>query len=276
MALKASDTLGFTEVSAGRGVTVDVGTDPNGLLGLTGLSDPNVTPVFSNQSASTMDITLDATEDSVEWDVGNDGNYVGDPVWFTLASGGSTRVAARGSDTVTFDATAILQSGGTRKGRITLTRSLAASQADLVREVSGTASSAGRSGKYEFDLQNTGDIDVTIVGVGIRETTNRNAVRVADGGILTADGTQVVSSPIPVDSSQPDQDTRVNLDQNVSLGSGSSRTFEFDKFRTRGGGNGNGGGNPNADMRGADVRVRLYFEDGSAGTVDLCIGGCDF
>lgn len=280
--LAATQTLGFSNVTAGRGVSVDTATDPNALLGLENLSSGGKTPTFTNNAADEMDITLDSPDDATFTVVG--GNQSGSTVTFSLASGASQEVEVDGPDPTTVDIVVDLLDGGTKVGEITLQRDVSVSQASAVREIQGSANSAGNSGKYEFQLENTGDIDVTVVGIGINQTTNQNAQFVSGGGSLfDSDGTELVSDRIPVDSSNPDSDTRRNLDPDLTLNAGNSATLEFNKFRTgkSGGGNGNGngngnGGSANADMRGEDVQITLYFEDGSEGTFDLCIGGCDF
>lgn len=271
----------YTSAVTDRGATAPVADDPNAVLGLEGLRDTSVTPAFTNQSNAAMDVTLSAAESGVEWDLDDDGTYVSDPVTFGLSSGTTRTVAVRGADEVTTNISVAVSSEGTTTGRIDLQRTIDVPQSNVVQEIQGSAKGAGGSGKYEFELENTGGIDVTLVAVGVNETTNPNATVVENGEVLTAAGTQVVSSPIPVDSSQPNQDTRVDFDQDVSLDAGQTKSFEFDRFQTDdsgngNNGNGNGGGGQNATMDGEDVKATFYFSDGSSGVVDLCIGGCDF
>jgi hypothetical protein len=258
----------YTSARAGRSASANVADDPNAVLGLEGLNDTSVTPTFTNQSDATMDITLDAVETGIEWDVGDDGTYEQDPVTFQLSSGAFRDIAVKGANEVTVNITADLTSNGTVTGRIELERVIDVPQSNVVQEIQGSAKAAGNSGKYEFDLENTGDIDVTLVGVGVNETTNPDAASVGKNGILLASGQSVVSTPIPVDSSAPNEDTRVDFDRNVALGAGTTKSFEFDRFLDS---NGN-----NAKMKDEDLRVTFYFSDGSSGVVELCLNGCNF
>ena len=258
----------YTSATAGRSASASVADDPNAVLGLEGLSDTSITPRVTNQSDATMDITLDAVESGIEWDEGDDGSYEPDPVNFQLSSGAFTDVAVKGANEVTVNVIAVLTSSGTETGRIELQRTIDVPQSNVVQEIQGSAKAAGNSGKYEFDLENTGDIDVTLVGVGVNETTNPNATSVGKNGILLVSGQSVVSTSIPVDSSAPNEDTRVDFDQNVALGAGTTKRFEFDRFLDSNG--------KNAKMKDEDIRVTFYFSDGSSGVVELCLSGCDF
>ncbi|WP_227132853.1 hypothetical protein [Halorubellus salinus] len=268
LGLNVLEPEAYTSAVLGRGANVAVADDPNAVLGLEGLTDTSVTPTFTNRSSSTMDVTLDAVESGIEWDVGDDGTYATDPVTFTVASGSTTEVAVKGADEVTADIQAIRASNGTTTGRIELQRVIDVPQSNVVQEIQGSAKAAGNSGKYEFELENTGNVDVSLVAVGVNETTNPDATQVDGGGILLAAGQSVVSSEIPVDSSDPSGDTRVDFDQSVALNAGQTKSFEFDRFRDIDG--------KNAKMKGEDLRVTFYFTDGSAGVVELCLNGCSF
>lgn len=258
----------YTSAVLGRGANAAVTDDPNAVLGMEGLTDTSVTPTFTNRSSATMDVTLDAVETGIEWDLGDDGTYVTDPVTFTLGSGSSTELAVKGADEVTADITAVRSANGTTTGRIELQRVIDVPQSNVVQEIAGSAKAAGNSGKYEFELENTGNVDVSLVGVGVNETTNPNATQVDGSGILIAPGGSVVSNEIPVDSSDPSSVTRVDFDQSVPLNAGQTKSFEFDRFRDSSG--------KNAKMKGADLRVTFYFTDGSSGVVELCLNGCSF
>lgn len=282
LGLNVLEPEAYTSAAVGRGASAAVADDPNAVLGMEGLTDTSVTPTFTNRSSVTMDVALDAVESGIEWDVGDDGTYVTDPVTFTLGSGSSRAVAVRGADEVTANITAVRSANGTTTGRIELQRTIDVPQSNVVQEIQGTAKGPGGSGKYTFELENVGNIDVTLVGVGINETTNPDAIEVRKGKILTAAGTKVVSTPIPVDSTTPNDDTRVDFDSNVALEANQTKTFEFDRFQTAGNGSGNGNGNGNgnsggnADMSSEDVRATFYFSDGSSGVVELCVNGCSF
>lgn len=282
--LGASETLGFSNVTADRGVSIDTAADEDALLGIKNRENPDQTPEFVNNTADEMEITLSNPSESNQGATFNViGGGSGSTVTFSLASGASQEVEIEGPNPTTVDIDADLLDGGTKVGEISLKRDFGTSQASQVKEIQGSANSAGNSGKYGFQLENTGDIDVTIVGIGINQTTNQNAQFVSDGGSLfDSDGTELVSDRIPVDSNNPDSDTRRDLAPDLTLNAGNSATLEFNKFRTgksssgNGNGNGNGGGSANADMRDEDVQITLYFGDESEGTFDLCIGGCDF
>lgn len=258
----------YTSARAGRSASANVADDPNAVLGLEGLNDTSVTPTFTNQSGAAMDITLDAVESGVEWDVGDDGNYEQDPVTFQLSSGAFTDIAVKGANEVTVDITADLTSNGTVTGRIELQRVIDVPQSNVVQQIQGTAKGAGNSGQYSFDLENTGNIDVTLVGVGVNETTNPAATSVGEKDILEVSKQSVVSTPIPVDSSAPDEDTRVGFDQNVDLGAGTTKKFKFNRFLDSNG--------DQTNMSDEDLRVTFYFSDGSSGVVELCLSGCNF
>lgn len=257
----------FASMTAARSASVTAAADDAAQLGLTQLGDPSTPVTLTNRSGRTMLVTL-ASPDDVEFDVGDDESDEGTTATFSIAQGASVDVDLLADGTVLLDVLAELQQDGATAGRIELQREAEAqSQAGQV-QVTPSVKSAGNSGKYEFGLENTGDIDVTIQGIGILETTNQSAVDVGGGAILEAPQGSVLSQPIPIDSSQPDSDTRRTLDQTVSLDTNEDeKVFEFDRFRTASGGN--------AKMKGHDVRIRLYFTDGSSTVVDLCLGGCD-
>lgn len=258
----------YTSAVVGRGANAPVADDPNAVLGMEGLSDPGVTPTFTNRTNATLTVTLDADESGIEWDVGDDGTYVADPVTFSLASGAAKQVAVQGGEKATTNVNAVRSVNGTTTGRIDLERVIDVPQSSVVRKIQGSAKAAGNSGQYTFELENTGDVDVTLVAVGVNETTNPNVESVGKNGILEAPQGSVVSSPIPVDSTNPDEHTRVNFDKNVALDAKTSKEFKFDRFLD---GNGN-----NGRMQGEDVRATFYFTDGSSGTVELCLSGCNF
>jgi hypothetical protein len=136
------------------------------------------------------------------------------------------------------------------------------SQANRTDEVSGSGSAgsgsgnSGNNGRFSFQVENTGTEPSTVVAVAVN-ATSANSNEVGNGDILTADGTSVVSRPIPVGGGP------VDFDGDVTLGGGQRVTFRFDKFLAAGSpGNGN---NP-ANMNGASVTLTLYFDDGSKRT----------
>jgi len=282
-----TSTGAYSSVKGSRETTIGVASDTNGYLGLAGYAEATTTPTLTNNSGKSMSITLSGPA-GVEFDVGTDGNWTGPSVTVSLAAGASVGVAIRtggcSGTSVSVATTAELLEGGTAVGTIDLTRTWAIPQSGQI-QVTANVTSSGASGKYEFELENTGCVDVTIDGLGVNETTT-SATEVSGGAILTtSSGTQVVSDPIPIDSTSPDSAAVRGFAPDVTLPTGTTETFQFDRFQdpsgTGGGGNpgngnGNGSGNAKVDMRGEDVRVTVTFTDGSAATLKLCDGPCNF
>lgn len=211
-----------------------VASDPNAILGFEGYADATKTPTFTNNTQKAMSVTLHSAE-SVEFDVGTDGTYVTPPVTFSLASGNSKEVnimytgqcTNAGTADVSTDVT--LVDGGSGVGSISFVRTWEIPASGQV-QFNGTANSAGQSRKYEFDLENTGCEDVTFVGIGIKETT-ANADYVSGGGSLYDSTGELVADRIPIDNSNPDTDTRCDLNTNVTLPQNSTVTWEFKQFK---------------------------------------------
>lgn len=263
----------FSDASADRGVGVSVASDPEALLGIEGTSNTSVTPSFTNNTNVTMDVTLDSSE-SIELDVDDNGTWETSPVTFSLSSGQTREVNVRfagecnDAGPATLDIDATLLDGSTDVGSITLSRDVEIPESGQVA-VTPNVKSAGNSGFYEFELENTGCVDVTIVGLGINETTEPTADKVGgrdNDDIFTAEGQSVASTVIPIDNSNPDSATIVSLDQNVSLDQDITKTFEFDRFRTA--------SNGNAPMKDEDVKITLEFSDGSTLVEKLCPNAC--
>lgn len=263
-------TSAFSSEEAPRSSSALASDDPNAVIGLTGLESTDTKPTFTNNSSTDMSITLDTAAD-IDFDVGDNGTWEAPPVSFSLNQGNSEVVNVKGSvSSADVSIVATILDGSEVVGEVDMVREFVIPQAGGVIDISGSVSSAGASGKFSFDVENTGSQDAIIVGIGINGTTNPDTNRVDNGSILTIGGTQYVSSQIPIDSSDLSQDTRTDFDQSYTLAIGESATFEFDKFQRA------GPGPPNADMRGEDVKVTMYFSDGSSITFNLCQGGCDF
>jgi len=138
------------------------------------------------------------------------------------------------------------------------------SQAGAI-EVTPDVKATGASGMYEFGLENTGDVEVEIVAIGVNSTTNTNAVQISNGNILTEENEgQIITGLIDFDSNLPDQADRYDLTTNIQIPIGEERIFEFDRFRTTG-----PPGPPNADMRGESVTITIWLSDGSQTTLLL-------
>lgn len=273
----------FSTVRGDRGVGVQTAADPNAIVGMEGLSDPSKDNIFTNNSSYDMEITLDAIESGIEWDINdpvNDSDNDTDPVTFTLSPDESATVYVKGDDAVTFDGTAVLRESGVESGRVTFQRTIDVPVVNNL-ELSGSVSSAGNSGKFEFTLENTGSVDVELLEIGIIETT-ANSDRVSGGGSLfnVDTGTEYITDAIPIDSTTSTS-TLKSLSPTPILYSknngNTSITFEFRKFLRANGGN----GPPQVDMRGEDVKIEVKIKNKSDGTVSkapvsLCSGGCNF
>lgn len=281
-------TAAFDSVQADRTSSLGVVDDPNGYIGLEGLSDSSKDNVVTNNTGYAMDLTFDAapyeTASEIKWDVDdtvNDSDNDANPLTFSLAAGDSAVVSVKGDSEVTFDGTAALNDGGTEVGRIEFTRTINVPVINNL-DLSGTVSSSGNSGKFTFTLENTGDVDVELRKIGIIETTT-TAEYVDGGGSLFNNntGTEYVTDRIPIDNSTTDStlkemNPKPVLDyQNDNDGDPKSITFQFKRFQDP-------NQNPsNVDMRNQDVKIELEVENLSDNTivdapVDLCNGGCDF
>lgn len=262
-------TRAQSTINAFRANRINTAADPNALLGLSGIDTTSQMPTFTNQTGSPITVTLSSADD-IQFDKDDLGNWEDPPVTFELQPGESQVYNVRGSVSfadVTIDA--VITDGGSTIGSISADRTFAIPAAGNILEVAGTFKSAGKSGKYEFDLENVGSVDATLVAIGVRGTTNPNAIEVSSGKILTVDNNQVMSSIIPVDSTDLTTDTRVEFDTNATLSAGQIRTFEFDRFQQL-------GSPSNADMTEQDVKITIYSSDGGSATTNICFGTCDF
>lgn len=258
-------TKAFSNVSASRLVSLSSADDANGVLGIEGYADAGIVPIFTNNSESSIDITLDSSED-VEFDVGDNDTWELVPVTFGVGAGASVDVALRdggnaGTDS-DIDITATNLDGFTFEG----TRNFKIPAASTVKEIEPTVTATGNSGKYEFELENLGSVTVTMTKIGVVETTNNGAVKVGGGGgddIVTVGGSAAtVNSVINIGGARQPFSTGVDLDPNTPV------AFEFDRFRTA--------NNNNAKMKGDDVKIDVEFSDGSSTVLDLCDGNCSF
>lgn len=153
---------------------------------------------------------------------------------------------------------------------IDMTREFQIPEAGQV-QLAGTVNTAGKSGKYEITIENTGCADVTFTGIGIKETTT-DAERVSGGGSLfnVDTGAELVTDRIPIDSTDPTSDTKKTMSPTVDLPQNNTVVFEFKAFER------SGKGKSSVDMQGQDVRTTFYLSDGSDATIKLCSGTCDF
>jgi len=271
----ASETFGFTEVTAGRNVGVETSADSTALLGIEG-TDSGTTPKFTNNTDDyEMDVEL-SSDDDIELDIGDNGEWRDPPESFSLDPTESKEVGIRfvgectDAGSATLDVDSELETDGSESNiTISLSREFEISQSGQV-QFSGEANAAGRRGRYEFELENTGCEDVTFTGIGINETST-DAVRVSGDGSLNNLDTdeEIVTEEIPIDNSDPNQDTRRDMEPTVTLPVGETVRLELDRFQRS-------GQPPNINMEGEDVRTTLYYGDGSSSTLKLCLDECDF
>ena len=256
-------TGAFSSVSAGRGVSVNAVEDSDALLGIANADSPD-DPVFTNNTGIELVVTLEEVDTTVTFD-GESSPYTF-PEDGTLDPGASRSVEIESegdSEEVLVDITAELFDGDNSRGTITLRRDFSVPQSEVV-DFTGTASSAGNSGKFEFDLQNVGDRTVTLTGIGINATTAdaEEVSRNGNGATLDGNGQDLLTTTIPIDSSDPETDTRQDFAAPFELTTDQVATFEFFRFRNN---------NNNVDMRNQNVRVTVYFGDNSSKTIDLCL-----
>jgi hypothetical protein len=258
----------FSLVNAGRDTSLLTSDDTNATLGVAGYADAGTVPTFTNNANSSMTITLDSTED-VEFDVGDDGSWELVPVTFTLTAGASIDVAIRDGGNAGSDSDIDI-SANFSDGSIQATRTFVIPASSSVKQIDPTVTATGNSGKYEFELENTGSATVTLTEIGVVQTSNPNVTKVGGKNNdpifenVTA-GTSIVNNVITVGGSRQPLTTTVDL----APGSANSIEFEFDRFRDSQNGNG--------AMSGEDVQIEVAFSDGSTAILNLCPSGtCSF
>lgn len=259
-------TGGFSALNADRGVAVSTAADHEGaFLGINNV-DTTDDPVFTNNTSLWMEVRL--IDDDPDTTLTFDGNE--SPYAFPLSADESETVTIEtegDSQSALTTITAELFSGETKAGEITLQRDFSVPQSEIT-DFTGTAKSAGNSGKFEFELENTGDKSVTLTGIGIDATTRGDVIEVARQDKATLSGSlgggkqDLVMEPIPIDSSAPETHTRRDFETNFELPSGSLAEFEFERFRDE---------NDKVSMENENIRVTLYFGDDSSKTIDLCL-----
>ncbi|MCU4751890.1 hypothetical protein OB919_07825 [Halobacteria archaeon AArc-curdl1] len=266
----ASETFGFTEVTAGRTVGIGTAADSSALLGIEG-TEAGTTPTFTNNSDDfRMEVTLSSTDD-IEFDVDGDGEYE-EPVIFDLDPGQRREVEIQGRDDTAIVEVEVGLFNGTKKvGEIQLDRTFDIPQASAISDVEGSVRNVGGSGKYEFRLENTqfeGGQTVEIDGISV-DWVDSPATQVGghNDEILVLETTeeQIVQEVIEVgggivDFVRPSNDDVVELEPNGD-GQGNEKEFEFDRFRT-----GDGGGTL---TRTEEVDITLRAADGSMAQIEL-------
>ena len=277
--LTLSGSGAFSSSSAGRGVSIQAADDSAAFLGLEGLgSDGDAT--FTNRTNDTITIDLEILEileqpdgadgdpEDVTIDVGDDGDEETGSAEFELDSGDDEVVILGGpAERVLASIDGEFTRDGDRTGAISMEREMDVSQADQV-QLTPNVESTGASGRFEFELQNTGDIDVEFAFLAIDDTT-ADSDEVDDGLYDETDDIRVVEGPIPVVGGEPEPEDFREFDPQVVLaagedGDGDARVFEFDRFLSTG-----QGGRPHADMRGESVTITIEFADGSSAQVEM-------
>ena len=268
-------TGAFSSVNAGRGISVNAANDSDALLGIEGKS-ADTTPKFTNRTGIDMpSVELDS-DDDIEFDVTGDGEFEEPPVSFSIESGDSQEVELGGTDeeadvSITAD---LADTDGEPRGEISLSRVFEIPQTAAIRDVEGSATGTGGSGKYSFELQNTQPEDgrtATIVAIRV-DDTDSDAVQVGGNNddILTAEGTQIVDEVLDIDSQNEEDIGRTDfiegeeleLEPNGEDGDlGNEIDLEFDRFRT-----GDGGG---TQVTPDDVDITVWAEDGSSASIEL-------
>ena len=222
----------------------------------------NVTDATSGVDESSITVTVEDSSGVILNSVGT-GNA--DVTFFganeTLEIEAPAADYADGQVNVTVDAA---DNAGNAAPQFTSNFTVGATQAGQI-QLSGAATAAGGSGKYEFDVTNTGSLDAEIVAVAINDTSNPNVVEVNNNkDILVANSTEIIDQPIPIDSSTPDG-TRVNVKPGetpfVISKNGATATLEFNRFQDSGG--------QNVAMGGETVNTTFFFSDGSKATVTI-------
>lgn len=249
--LLLGSTAAFDSTDADRTASVSVSSDATAYMAVNG-TDAATTPTFTNLFDRAMDLTLDTAEATAEFDVGDTGTYVTPPITRTLQPGETLKVAMKADvQQITVDIAAAVGGGG-----VDLSRRFDIPQSSAISDIQGSVNQAGQSGKYEFGLENTAGINVTVNGIAIENTTNPDVTEVSGGDILDTNSQgPVVSQPIQVGGPV------VDFDQAVTIPSGGTDTWTFDRFQH------NQGGFP--DMRGENVTVTLRAEDGSTAKLTL-------
>lgn len=272
----------FDAVRGERSAAIRSTGDPHAFLGLRNLEDPAFPPEFTNHLPNTLEITLSSTDNGVEFDIGNDGDFSPVPVTFSLEPEQSVDVEVNGDSVhVSVDITAVEKNDGSNVGEISMNRTFQVPQAGQV-EITPDVKSAGSSGRFEFGLENTGSIDAWLTGMGIFEVD----APLEEGTITQVGGRnqdnilewtsnnnfQLLSDRMEIDSSEPDDGEVYTFDggEDVPLlteaSGGEEEVFRFDRFRQA--------DDSNADMRESSVKIFLQFEDNST-TIDLAVDDGD-
>lgn len=223
----------FSSAIASRDLSVSVADDQTeALLGIDKINDSTVR--FINNFDGEMSVEI--TSGTVEFDPSS--------FDFEPDTGSEQEVDVQGEGTATIEAS--LGADG-NVGTITLDKRF---ENPILREVDGSAVGGGTNGRYEFRLENGGDVNVEITGLRVIsvETEDSSANEVANG--LEINGTELIDElGVGVDTNI------VNFDESVFIGSGTeSGVFRFNQIRTP--------DEPgNMDTTGATVEIEIRYID---------------
>ncbi|APX97936.1 hypothetical protein SAMN05421809_1223 [Natronorubrum daqingense] len=264
--LTASETFGFSEIYAGRGVSVTASDDPSAYLGIDGTTADR-TPVFVNNTTTySMTVELDS-DDDIEFDVNGEDEFQ-EQVEFDIEPGENQEIEVGGTDeTAIVHIFADLEptNSDDATGIIDLERIFEIPQTAAISDIQGSVDSAGNSGNYEFIIENTQPDDGQVVeldGLAISWTNNEDANQVGghNDDILLFEDEQIIDEVIYIGEELVGF-SRDGEENTVAIEPGDEMEFEFDRFREEDG----GGSNVGVD----DVDITVRATDGSTAQIEL-------
>jgi hypothetical protein len=262
-------TGAFSSVSAGRGVSVSAVSDSNALLGIEG-TDSAETLSLTNNFSSGISVKLDAVETGIAYEI--DGVVEDDPATINLASGGNKDVffdSSDGNESVTIDFTATSNNG---QATVTLQRTVQIPQSELL-ELTPNVTSAGSSGKFEFEVTNTGEIDVTIDAVAIKDATtvksDTDPVEIDTELTDITGNNNYAPGPINVLNRKPTTGDFISFVNPIQLNAGDVNVFETDVLVEK---NNNSGKLKGANYsQGGTLDASLKLGDGSTALLEMVV-----
>lgn len=264
--LTASETFGFSEIYAGRGVSVTASNDPTAFLGING-TNADTTPVFvNNTTTSSMTVELES-DANIEFDTNGDGEFQ-EGVEFDIGPGEDQEVELGGTDgeaRVRIFADLEPTNGDGASGNIDLERTFEIPQTAAISDMEGSVDSAGNSGNYEFVIENTqpdGGQEIELDGIAVNWTDNEDANQIGghNDDILLFGDEQIVDETIYIDDELVGF-ARDSEENTVTINPGGEVEFEFDRFREEDG----GGSQVGVD----DVNITVRAVDGSTAQIEL-------
>lgn len=262
-------TGAFSSVSAGRGVSVSAVSDSNALLGIEGTGSAETLSVTNNFSDE-ISVKLDAVETGIKYEI--DGVVQDDPATINLASEGNNDVffdSSGGNESVTIEFTATSNNG---QATVTLQRTVQIPQSELL-ELTPNVTSAGASGKFEFEVTNTGEIAVTIDAVAIKDATtvksDTDPVEIDTELTDITGNNNYAPGPIDVLNRKPTTGDFVSFINSIQLNRGDVNAFETDILVEK---NNNSGKLKGANYsKGGTLDVSLKLGDGSTALLEMVV-----